>query len=262
MPEPNAAPSPAQPRSHLHPLQAEGRYREPSVEAQIVRLIACPSAEFWRQVRLSDHHAADFVAPEALVYLLRERFRNGDQETAWKLAELLIERNARFVYQLVACWKQLTPYQSEDCLRDIQTRMLHDLFDLGRGAEFWEVRFYVCLKRRAQNIIEKYRMMARTEVILDPLDDGEGHATDRLETIAGPETMTAEVRAQLREALSLLTEQERTAFVLTHYEGWSQDQIAQRLGVVDRTVRNLLTRAEGKLASWRNAHGWGSGDVR
>lgn len=235
----------------LRPLQIEGRYREPEVEAQITLLSHCAAAEFWLRVRQRDPHAADYVQPEALVYLLREKVRSGDSDTAWKIAELLIERNTRYVTQLVQGWKRLSESQKEECIYDVQARMLQDLFNLSRGCEFWEVRFWLCLRRRVTNIVQKYLTVADAEFNPEPLEDGEGNTRSFMENVAAPDRMPAEMQVQLREALALLTEQERTAFVLYHYEDWAQEQIAQHLGVVDRTVRNLLTRAERKLATWR-----------
>ena len=55
--------------SALRPLQAEGRYREPQVEAQIVLLRRCPSPEFWRRARLRGPPSADYVQTETLGHL-------------------------------------------------------------------------------------------------------------------------------------------------------------------------------------------------
>ena len=69
--------------------------------------------------------------------------------------------------------------------------------------------------------------------------------------MAAPDPLPAPERVEVREALRALPEQERRAFVLYHYEDWPQDEIAQTLGVTDRTVRNLLVRAQKRLEEWR-----------
>ena len=63
--------------------------------------------------------------------------------------------------------------------------------------------------------------------------------------------LSAHERVEVREALRVLPEQERRAFVLYHYEDWSQEQIAEALQITDRTVRNLLMRAQKRLEAWR-----------
>ncbi|HZO88145.1 MAG TPA: sigma-70 family RNA polymerase sigma factor [Chthonomonadaceae bacterium] len=251
MQERSAPTTPDRPLSPLRPLQTEGRYREPQVEAQIQFLLACPPQEFWRRARLQDRSAAEWVQDEALVSILRHRNRRGESEAAWQIAELLIERSARFIYQHIRCWRQLTAQQVEECIRDVQVQMLQDLFSEERRCEFWEVRFWLCLKRRLINLVQKYRAAAEAEMEPSPIEDDEGRATDFFDRVSAPDTLSAQQRAEIAEALALLTDQERTVFVLYHYEDWPQQQIAAHLNVTDRTVRNLLSRAQKRLEHWR-----------
>jgi RNA polymerase sigma factor (sigma-70 family) len=251
MQEQPAPTTPARPINPVRALQTEGRYREASVEAQIQLLIAVPAAEFWRRARVLDRNEPDWVQEEALVNILRTWNRSGDGDDAWKIAELLIERSARFIRQHVACWKQLTPAQSDECIRDVQVQMLQDLFDDGRSCEFWEVRFWLCLKRRLLNIVQRYRTAAQVERQPNAIEDDEGHTTDYFDRIAAPSGLSPQQQIEIGEALALLTEQERTAFVLYHFHDWPQQQIADHLKVTDRTVRNLLGRAQKRLEVWR-----------
>ena len=239
--------------SGLAGFQTEGRTREPQVEAQVQRLLHTPQSAFWREARQPDRKSTEWVQEETLVCMLRIWNRSAnraDKENAWQIADLLLERSARFVHQHVSCWR-LSPQHVDDCKRDIQVQMLQDLFNDSRGCEFWEVRFWLCLKRRLLNIVQKYRGMAQAEFAPAPLEDEEGHATDYFERVADGETLSAQERVEVREALRVLPEQERKAFVLYHYEDWSQEQIAETLQVTDRTVRNLLSRAQKRLEEWR-----------
>ena len=253
MSEQTAPPQPFPDVLLLNRLQAEGRTREPHVEAQAQRLLNAPLAEFWHTARQPDRKAPDWIQEETLVCLLRawnRSARKGDKETAWQIADLLIERSARFIHAQVSCW-QLSPQHVDDCKRDVQIQMLQDLFNDSRGCEFWEVRFWLCLKRRLLNIVQKYRGVAQAEFAPVPVQDDEGHATDYFDKVADMEQLPAQTRVEVREALRLLTEQERAAFVLYHYEDWPQEQIALQLKVTDRTVRNLLTRAQNRLREWQ-----------
>ena len=246
-------PAPPHTTATLTGFQTEGRTREPQVEAQVQRLLQTPLADFWRQARQPDRKAPGWVQEETLVCMLRIWQRSAgraDKENAWEIADLLLERSARFVHQHVTCWK-LSPQHIEDCKRDVQVQMLQDLFNDSRGCEFWEVRFWLCLKRRLLNIVQKYRSLAETEFAPPTIEDDEGHTTDYFDRIAAPDPLPASERVEIREALRALPEQERKAFVLYHYEDWPQDDIAQSLGVTDRTVRNLLARAQKRLEEWR-----------
>ncbi len=243
----------ASPPNALAGFQTEGRTREPQVEAQVQRLLRAPQSVFWRDARLPDRKAPEWVQEETLVCMLRiwqRSSQRADKENAWQIADLLIERSARFIHQHVSCWK-LSPQHVDDCKRDIQVQMLQDLFNDSRGCEFWEVRFWLCLKRRLLNIVQKYRGMAQAEFAPPPIEDEEGHTTDYFERTADSESLSAHERVEVREALRVLPDTERKAFILYHYEDWSQEQIAETLQVTDRTVRNLLSRAQKRLEEWR-----------
>jgi RNA polymerase sigma factor (sigma-70 family) len=176
--------------------------------------------------------------------------RQGDTDSAWRIVEILSDRATRFIVRHVAAW-HILPQHREDCIQDVQDLLLLDLVDTGSKAEFWEVRFWLCLKRRLINSVQKYRRIADIERYPNDFAD-EGEATeDPLAKIADSKTLPPQSHVEIAEALALLKEQERVAFVLTHLQGWSQQEIAECLQVSDRTVRNLLTRAEQKLAQWR-----------
>jgi RNA polymerase sigma factor (sigma-70 family) len=251
MQEPTVPITTDRPISPLPALQTAGRTREAAVETQIRLLLQKSAPEFWQRARQPDHTRPDWVQEETLVSILRIWNRRGEGEGAWKIAELLLERSARFIRQHVTCWKQLSAAQIVECVRDVQAQMLQDLFDDGRGCEFWEVRFWLCLKRRLLNIVQKYRVTAENERQPNPIEDDEGHSTDYFDRVAAPSGLSPQQRVEIGEALALLTEDERAAFVLYHYEDWPQQQIAAHLHVTDRTVRNLLSRAQQRLATWR-----------
>ncbi|HLK57315.1 MAG TPA: sigma-70 family RNA polymerase sigma factor [Chthonomonadaceae bacterium] len=236
------------------PLQTAGRSREADVEQQIGVLLSLSSAELKRRAQTPDRAAAGFVKEETLVYMLREKARGGDMHTAGDLAELLVKRCSPFVHKHIAAWKLRSSSHAEECAFDVFSRLMQDLFDLGAGSEFWEVRFWVCLKRRILNCVQKYQSVDRHEFQPDPLDDGKGRQTDVMETWADTRRLTPQERMEIREALALLPDKERLTFVLWHYEEWTQEEIARHLQISDRAVRYRLERAEERLAAWRAGH--------
>jgi RNA polymerase sigma factor (sigma-70 family) len=235
----------------MQALQTDGRTREPRVEAQIALMLRSPRNEFWRRARERDHTLPDWLQEETLVGLLRIWERQGDVEAADRIAELLIERTARKIARLIACWK-LAPNYVEECTLDIQTGMIEAFYSSERNHEFWEVRFWVCLERRVNNTVRRYRNMMEREAVVKPYEFDDGTETEPLEQLIAPEPVTAQQRVEISEALALLSEQERIAFVLFNAEQWSQQEIAEHLAVTDRTVRNLLARANKRLAPWRS----------
>ena len=66
---------------------------------------------------------------------------------------------------------------------------------------------------------------------------------------AGPERLyiSGQVQAILDETLAALTQQERTAFVLRHYEGLSIEEISGTLGVNTNAAKHSVFRAVQKI---------------
>lgn len=69
------------------------------------------------------------------------------------------------------------------------------------------------------------------------------------EPAAGPERLaeSGQVQATLDIALASLTQQERTAFVLRHYEGLSIEEISGTLGINNNAAKHSVFRAVQKL---------------
>ncbi len=198
------------------------------------------------------------VREETLVYFAREYDAHGDSDTAWKIAEALIARVAAHVQRKMGRWR-LSPEEADDCARDLFTALCEALFDRGPAAEFWEVRFWVCLDRRLWNLIEKRQAVIDNE--LSPGDQSEGEDSegdsDRLFARIADRDASPETRAMMAEALSLLAENERLALFLCYVEGLPEESddperpsAAKVLGVTGRSVRNYLRRAKDKLANW------------
>ena len=239
--------------SLLLPLQAKGRTREPGVEAQVRSMLRCTPAGFRYRAALEDRACAEWVSAETLVCLIRIGLRQGKIEDAWEIAPILIQRSAAFINKKLGVWR-MTAQQKEDCIQEIQEKMLLDLFNEGQGAEFWEIRFWFCLRCKITDAARKYQRVADREISADAPFDSEAEGESPLARLEDLRTPPIQTEIEAREALALLTVEERTAFVLWHQEQWSQQEIAERLRVTDRTVRNLLNRAEKRLAQWRGAN--------
>lgn len=248
------------PKVRLAEFQAEGRTREPNVEAQVQALLALPRNLFWQRVRngpipgtTEAHGTTGRIAEETLVCILRHWSRSEhlqDQEHAWEIAEILVERSNGYIYQHISTWK-LAPQHIEECMRDLQVQMLQDLFNESRGTEFWEIRFWLCLKRRLLNTIRHYRILTENEVNADDSQDDEGNSVNFFDKVANSTSMSPQLIAEARQALRQLPDLVCKAFLLYHYYDFSQEEIAEHFQVTDRTVRNWLTRAHQKFKEWR-----------
>jgi DNA-directed RNA polymerase specialized sigma24 family protein len=234
--------------------------RESDVETQ-VREISRLTERARRERLLAPARAwedADRLREETVVYFIRECAAHGDDETAWKLAEMLVERVSAHVQRKLARWR-LTPEDADDCVRDLFAALWDAVFDRSQTAEFWEVRFWVCLDRRLWNLIEKRQAVADTELSPgDQTDDGvEERDADALFARMADTGPSPEAMAERAEALALLNENERLAVYLVYIEGLPEESedpakpsAAKVLGVTGRSVRNYLRRAKDKLMTW------------
>jgi DNA-directed RNA polymerase specialized sigma24 family protein len=265
-PWPGTAPdSGAPPSGPLRPLTRTRKddgtpyTREPAVEAQLRTLVRLGEAARRERLAVADRNDSGFVREEALVYLLREHARRGEDAAAWDAVDLLAQRITGHVRRELGRWR-LSPEDRDECTRDLFLALCEALFDTGPDGEFWEVRFWVCLDRRLWNLAQKRQQAVDKELRQADRggNDGEerGDSDDPLARLADTD-LGPERRAELGEALRLLTENERLATYLCIVEGWpeesekpDQPSAARALGVTGRTIRNYLRSAKAKLRAW------------
>lgn len=192
---------------------------------------------------------------ETLAYALRECVAQGDDETAWGIAELITERVSGHIARQLAKWR-LPQEDADDITRDLFALLFEALFSREASAEFWEVRFWVCLDRRLWNLVEKRQasLDAQLSEGSEPQESESGESSLLRVADGGP---SPEALAEYGEALTVLAEHERLAVYLKYIEGLPEESddpnrqsVAKILGVTGRTVRNYLRRAEQKLREW------------
>jgi RNA polymerase sigma factor (sigma-70 family) len=118
------------------------------------------------------------------------------------------------------------------------------------GNEFWEIGFWMCLKRRAMNALEQFRRVAFAEVHATFGSDDSDQETSLLDLLPDKSIEDVQRRIEMQEALNRLPADQRQALHLFYREQWSQQQIAQRFGVADRTIRNWLSAAIRSLRAY------------
>jgi len=97
--------------------------------------------------------------------------------------------------------------------------------------------------------IDRARSRGRQDQVLAFLDGGGGEAAD---AAADPERRSASRRA-LAEVAARIPERELEAALLSRVDGLNHAEIAEVVGVGERTVRRLLSRFEERVATLRAA---------
>jgi RNA polymerase sigma-70 factor (ECF subfamily) len=172
------------------------------------------------------------------------RVKSGDGDAY----RVLVDRHSRSVFRL-AYRMTGNEQDSEDVVQETFLRAYKQLHR-------WEARssFGTWLFRIAANYsLDLMRRRKRHgEVTMNdsgPDEDGQEMAQSLPSTAPGPDRLLFSNRVQERVAGALeeLSQQERTAFVLRHFEGQSIEEISAALGLSGNAAKHSIFRAVQKL---------------
>jgi RNA polymerase sigma-70 factor (ECF subfamily) len=168
--------------------------------------------------------------------------RDGDTEAF----RALVDRHSRAVYRLA---HRMTgnPSDAEDV---VQETFLRAYKQLGRFES--RANFGTWLHRIAVNCsIDLIRSRPRREAAHDAEDLEHLGAADAAD--AGPQPsperlmLSAEVLARVNDAMSGLSQMERAAFMLRHFEGQSIEEISRAIGLKTNATKHSIFRAVKKM---------------
>jgi len=171
-----------------------------------------------------------------------ERARSGDSDAF----RLLVEQHSRAIFRL-AFRMTGNEQDAEDVVQETFLRAYKQL-------DKYEARssFSTWLYRIASNYsLDLIRMRKRHEDRRERGSDEEGR--DILQSIPldtpGPDRLVygSQVSERVNEAMNELSPQERTAFVLRHFEGLSIEEIGETLGTGANATKHSIFRAVQKL---------------
>ena len=169
-----------------------------------------------------------------------EQARAGDTEAF----RLLVERHSRNVFRLAF---RITGAEedAEDVVQETFMRAYRQLKNFDERATFstW-------IYRIATNCsLDLIRARKRRQETQEP----EGEESERVLAMASGDpapdrlAMSSELRRKLESAMNELSDMERAAFVLRHYEGMAIDEIGRALGVQAGAAKHSVFRAVQKL---------------
>jgi RNA polymerase sigma-70 factor (ECF subfamily) len=165
--------------------------------------------------------------------------RTGDNDAF----RVLVERHSRAVFRL-AFRMTGNEQDAEDVVQESFFRAYRQLGRFESRANFgtWLYRIVANCSVDAIRARQSRHDQSRRESleVVIALPAAEGHGPERL-------AASAEIAAQVTEALGELSALERAAFTLRHHEGRSIQEISQQLGIGTSAAKHSVFRAVKKL---------------
>jgi len=180
-----------------------------------------------------------------------EQARGGDSDAF----RVLVERHSIAVFRL-AYRMTGNETDAEDMVQETFLRAWREIRRFDGRASFGTWLHRICANRTVDFLRSRNRWQpAISGGVADPEVDHDPFRGLASES-PSPEraARSAEAGATLEPALAALSEIERTAFVLRHYEGLPIDEVASALGVQPGAARHSIFRAVRKLRRALECH--------
>ena len=157
---------------------------------------------------------------------------------------VLVERHSRSVFRL-AFLMTGNEQDAEDVVQETFLRAYKQLARYESRASFgtW---LYRIAANYSLDLIRARKTRAAVKV---EDEDGVDRRLDVATTDAGPDRLlfSRDIAQRIEAALETLSQQERTAFILRHYEGQSIEEIGGTLGLGTNATKHSIFRAVQKL---------------
>lgn len=173
---------------------------------------------------------------------LVQRIQAGDQNAFRQL----VERNKENVYYLAL---DLTGnhYDAEDVSQEVFIKAYRGIGTFRSGARvntwLYRITMNTFIDRKRKKSLNVVKLTGSDDDGLDPLDLAPDEVTGNPER----ELAAVKIDGHIQDALQSLSDQERTVFVMRHYEDMALKEISSALDIAEGTVKSLLFRSIRKL---------------
>lgn len=227
----------------LFPLRGK-RTRTEAATAQLAALCGLSRAATLR--RAAETEKDRRLERETLVALVRGFLRAGHQDDADTVLLLLLKRVSGAITAKTAAWAGLTPEDKTDARQQMAAILCEKVCDLRPGTEFWECNFTTSFNRAAISLWHSLTDHA-LPTVSNVIEMSGGETRDRVEQFADPAEMFQEVEMESLIALVSGGSAKRSEALFLKLNGFSDEDIARRVNVTTRTLRNWTAEA---AAAW------------
>jgi RNA polymerase sigma-70 factor (ECF subfamily) len=199
----------------------------------------------WMNEAAETNWGSDAAAIERTIAGDRDAFR------------FLVDRHSRYVFRLAY---RLTGNQqdAEEVVQEAFLRAYQKLEQFEARANFGTWVYRIASNYAIDRMRQRRKEEARMEAPATRPEDGDNR--DPLDLIPDssptPERLTqsVELKKRMQQALSELTEAERTAFVMRHWEGCGIEEISAALKTSSSATKNTVFRSVQKLRKLLEPH--------
>jgi len=226
--------------------------RESEIENQIIECLHLSETEFAARLVITNFKSENYLKGETLVCLLGIAQR----ENQFQIVDSTAEKLAKISEKIVRYFLRKRDFGEnfiDEAVGEITSEMFVQI--LGRSVksyDFWEKNFYVSLQRLTTNYLRKYGAKARLTDTFSELSNAENKEEFDFESsLPKYETLTIEEKLEIKDIIGKMSDENRLIFIHYHADDWTQEQIAEILGVTARTVRNRLKQIGEFLRDFR-----------
>lgn len=247
----------------LHDIKDGAPYkRRKEVDRQIDTYLQLPLAEVARRANEEIERSPDFVHSETVLYFVRQKRADHDQQAFRSLYETLRARIRRLLRKALRVAEAVTVNEMEDrTLFHFDELLALDRRGYELRLDFYECAFNKGLLTLRINALRDVRRQVRVELV--PLEfDGEGEPFPEVEQAfarwAGQtpaDDREREYRIRLLEVIRGLPDDEKRVIEMHDFRGIPMDSpvagatsVASTLGVYEQTVRKRRKRALAAIA--------------
>ena len=223
----------------LFPLH--GRHtRTDAVTAQLAALSGLSRSAVLRRAAETDKDKR--LERETLAAVVRGFLRVGNQDDADTVLLLLLKRVSGAIAARTAGWAGLTPEDVTDARQQMAAILCEKVCDLRPGAEFWECNWTTSFNRAAISLWHSLTDHA-LPTVSNTIEMSGGETTDRVEQFADPAETFRNMEMQSLVALVSGGSAKRSEALFLKLNGFTDEDIARRLTVTTRTLRNWTAEA-------------------
>lgn len=228
------------------------RYRRsPELEAELAALPEGTGVEFRVAV-------AGALAPETIVYGIRQLIRAGDEAGAQALTEVLIEKATPILERMATRQFRESADDQQDAVQEAAIQLWREVADTSPKEEFWEVNFVGLLARACSDAAKKIRRQRAQQRPFRRSEDGvwDEELVQPDTAFTGDEQDSFHRDTIIKEAIAVLEGNVQRAAYLrlqgmkVYSKNPNEVTIASVLHVSDSMVRAYIRKAEQVIREW------------